>query len=219
MAPNSLLPTEEQLARRFGVSRVTIRRALGLIERSGEITRLRGRGTIVSPPKVTRHLARTIERDLREQGIKLETKLVDYSPEVSPPESVRQRLRLPPGASTGCLQLIRIVDDLIICHDLRYIAPALAQQFSPLLLQGQSLSEILRDLGRMRITTADLETEIVPSSRPVAKLLGITPGTLVAVNTFTEYFEDGTASETGVMSYRIDRVRFKLVQAGASLER
>src|SRR4026209_2154274 len=72
MAPNSLLPTEEQMARRFGVTRVTIRRALGLIERGGAITRLRGRGTIVSPPKVIRHLARTIERDFREQGIKLE---------------------------------------------------------------------------------------------------------------------------------------------------
>jgi GntR family transcriptional regulator len=219
MAPNSLLPTEEQLARRFGVSRVTIRHALGLIERSGAITRLRGRGTIVSPPKVTRHLARTIERDLREQGVKLETRLVGYSPAVSPPEAVRQRLRLPPQASAGCLELIRVVDDLIICHDLRYFAPALARRFSPVLLQNQSLSEILRDLGRMRITTADFETEIVPSSRSVAKLLGVTPGTLVAVNTFTEYFENGTPSETGTMSYRIDRVRFKVVQAGASLER
>ena len=45
LAPNSLLPTEQQLAKRFGVSRITVRGALDLLERSGSVTRLRGRGT------------------------------------------------------------------------------------------------------------------------------------------------------------------------------
>ena len=53
-APNTILSTEQQLARRFGVSRLTLRRALGLLERSGLVSRQRGRGTIVSPPKVSR---------------------------------------------------------------------------------------------------------------------------------------------------------------------
>ena len=48
LAPNSLLPTEVQLARRFGVSRITVRGALDVLERSGLVSRLRGRGTIVS---------------------------------------------------------------------------------------------------------------------------------------------------------------------------
>ena len=52
--PNSLLPAEHALAQQFGVSRVTIRRALGLLERSGLVSRERGRGTTVNPPKITR---------------------------------------------------------------------------------------------------------------------------------------------------------------------
>ena len=56
-SPNTLLPTEQQLARRFGVSRLTLRRALGLLERSGLVSRQRGRGTTVSPTKIRRLLA------------------------------------------------------------------------------------------------------------------------------------------------------------------
>ena len=52
LSPNSLLPTEDQMARRFSVSRITIRSALELLENSGLISRLRGRGTIVSPKKL-----------------------------------------------------------------------------------------------------------------------------------------------------------------------
>ena len=65
--PNTLLPTEQQLARRFGVSRLTLRRALGLLERSGLVSRQRGRGTIASLPKIGRLLAPlyTLEEDLR----------------------------------------------------------------------------------------------------------------------------------------------------------
>ena len=75
LAPNSLLPTEQQLARRFGVSRITVRGALDLLEKSGLVSRLRGRGTTVSPPKITRRFAplQSFEQDLASQGIEFET--------------------------------------------------------------------------------------------------------------------------------------------------
>src|SRR5262245_5276042 len=70
LGTNSLLPTEHQLAKRFGVSRVTVRGALGLLERSGLVSRQRGRGTIVNPPKVTRSFSPllTIEEDFQRQN-------------------------------------------------------------------------------------------------------------------------------------------------------
>jgi len=49
LGPNALLPTEAAYADRFGVSRPTVRVALDLLERSGRVTRFRGRGTIVCP--------------------------------------------------------------------------------------------------------------------------------------------------------------------------
>ena len=100
LAPNCLLPTEQQLAKRFGVSRVTVRVALDLLERNGMVSRLRGRGTTVSPPKITRRFFpwHSFEQDLKEQGIDYETRILFYEPQSEPPTSfasacARQRTR------------------------------------------------------------------------------------------------------------------------------
>lgn len=46
--PGAQLPTLESLSAEFGVARVTLRQALGLLEREGLIWRRRGRGTFVT---------------------------------------------------------------------------------------------------------------------------------------------------------------------------
>jgi len=211
MGPNALLPTEDQLAGRFDVSRVTLRRALGVLERSGYISRLRGRGTIVSPPKAIRRLVPfcPIEQDFRDQGLRLETRVLTYEAAMRAAEPVCGHLGLPEGALVGHLVMIRMVEDRIICHDQRYFPPAIAAQFDPDLLASRPLPDILEAAAGKRITASDVETEIVSSPADVAKMLGITPRSLIVVNTFTEFLETGDPLNLGVMSYRIDRVRFK----------
>jgi GntR family transcriptional regulator len=219
MGPNSILPSEQRLAKRFGTSRVTIRLALSMLERAGLLSRHRGRGTIVSPPKVSRHIVpvSTLEQDLREQGFKLETHVLKYEPAVVPPPHIRQRLGLRRGAKAGLLWLIREVDDRVICHDERYVPASLAASFEPELVRQHSVTDLLQDLAGAEITAARWETEITPVRSDIAEVLGVTPGTLVLVNTFTELFSDDHPAEAGVMTYRIDRVKFLFAASGPLL--
>lgn len=54
-APGVLLPSEDKLSDEFGVSRVTINRALGLLRSSGDVKVRRGAGTVVrSLPRIRR---------------------------------------------------------------------------------------------------------------------------------------------------------------------
>jgi GntR family transcriptional regulator len=211
LAPNTVLPTEQQLTKRFGVSRVTVRRALGLLERSGLVSRQRGRGTSVSPPKVVRTLSPvlTIDEDLRQQGAKAETQFLRFDRSTSPPDFVRARLALPTGASVGVLALLRLVDDRIIAYDERYLPPAIAERFDPVAIQTGPVSEIVQELAGARVTGLDWEIEIVPCSSEIAPYLRLTPGVLVVCSTASEYLDDGRPILLTVMSYRIDRVKLR----------
>jgi GntR family transcriptional regulator len=210
MSPNSLMPTEQQLAKRFGVSRVTIRRALGLLERGGQISRERGRGTIVNPPKITRRIfpVSSIEQNLREHG-RLETRVVQYEAAATPPKHIGDRLHLAPEETAGFLTLLRLVEDRIICLEWRYFSPSLAKRFDPVRAESETILHVLRELAGMPISTLDWETEVAPAPYPVASALGITPGALVFVNTFTNYLENGEPVQAGAVFYRIDHTKFE----------
>jgi GntR family transcriptional regulator len=51
-APGEALPSEPELARRHGISRVVVRQALAILEDDRQIVRVKGRGTFVAQPKL-----------------------------------------------------------------------------------------------------------------------------------------------------------------------
>ncbi|HUY24173.1 MAG TPA: GntR family transcriptional regulator, partial [Candidatus Saccharimonadales bacterium] len=49
--PGDLLPSEADLGQRFNLSRTVIRKALDVLEADGDISRVKGKGSIVAQPK------------------------------------------------------------------------------------------------------------------------------------------------------------------------
>ena len=58
--PGDRLPPERELAQRYGVSLITVRRALSELAQQGRIERTRGRGTFVLRPRLERDIAAAI---------------------------------------------------------------------------------------------------------------------------------------------------------------
>lgn len=211
LPPNTVLPTEQQLADRFGTSRVTLRRAMDLLEQAGLVSRQRGRGTVVSPPKLTRMLPplTTIEEDCIRQRRRLQTKICRFEPKFAPPDYVQERLRLKQNQSVGFLELTRFVDDRVVSFEQRFLPPNIAHRFDPDALQSQPFIEIVRKIAPAPCETVDWELDVVPALRETAAALGTTPGVLIIETTSAEYVKNGAPILVSRTWYRIDRVAFK----------
>lgn len=211
LSPNSLLPTEEQLASRHDVSRVTIRGALDLLEKSGLISRMRGRGTVVSPPKVVRRFAPiySFEEDLRSQGIDFETRIASYEPKSVPSESVRHRLGLNRGSNVGCLKIVRMVHQRVVSYECRFYPPKIASRFNPQKVIDEGTASFIENLTGEPIARVDWESEIASASGDIAVNLEVSPRTLVLSNTYVWKLASGTAVDAGTIAYRVDRCKFR----------
>jgi GntR family transcriptional regulator len=109
LATGERLPPERELAEWLGVSRMTVRQALGALAARGLLERGVGRGTFVrAPGKVVHDLSAGLgftER-LSRQGIAAGARLVSAGEEGAP-DAVGAALELAPGARTLRVQRVR----------------------------------------------------------------------------------------------------------------
>jgi GntR family transcriptional regulator len=103
--PGAMLPSEPDLAIRYGIARMTVRRALAQLQKDGLIDRGRGRGTRVRKREVGPNAATlaSLMGDLRSLGRRTQTRLLRYRIEDTPPAV----LSYSPGFGTSALVIQR----------------------------------------------------------------------------------------------------------------
>jgi DNA-binding GntR family transcriptional regulator len=186
-----------------------------MLENSGLVSRLRGRGTVVSPEKITRTFSplQSFEADMANQGIAFETQVLNYAKAVTPDPSICNRLTLDAGDAVGALTLLRLVDDRTICLEQRFYPPDVAERFDPARVRAEPCLLVLQDVIGAKIAASQWESEIVPASKDVATMLGVASRTLVFASSYSWYIRDGRPVEAGTISYRVDRCKFRFTES------
>ena len=77
--PGDQIPGEQELCELYWVSRTVVRQALRELELDGMITRRKGKGTFISPPKISEGLVQKLTgfyQDMVERGLRPSTKVL-----------------------------------------------------------------------------------------------------------------------------------------------
>ena len=117
LTPDSPIPSERELVSRFGISRATVREAVGRLVSEGRLYRVRGKGTFVAAPRVESllHLASFTE-DMRRRGHKPSTVVLGADESVPPPPA-RAALGLDVTDRAYRIERLRSADGSPMAHE------------------------------------------------------------------------------------------------------
>ena len=209
-APGSLLPPERALAEHFGVSRVTLRRALAELERQGIVSRAASRGWAVagSPIGEPPNALMSFSEMAAVRGLQAASAVIQRQVRAASMDEA-ETLGLAPGAPIFELERLRSMDDMPILLDRSRIPLALAPELEDVDFSKESLYAVLEERYEIRPARAHFSIEAVPAGAREAKLLGVEPGApLLRCDQVTED-DGGRLIELCQMRYRGDRYRFR----------
>lgn len=204
----TMLENEIALAGQLGVSRPTMRRAIGFLVDRGLVVRKRGVGTQVITDKVRRPLQLTsLFEDLVAAGRKPTTRVLELS--VHPAtEAVAAALAIPDGADVIRVVRLRLANDepiALMTNDL----PLGHLDLDEVDLEETGLYQALRAAGT-HIRVADQTIGAVNADAAQARLLGERRGAALLTMTRTAYDDQGRPVEHGTHLYRASRYAFSL---------
>ena len=201
-------PPERKLQERYGISRMTVRRALAELVNEGFLIREQGRGSFVVKTRMQeqlRHLTSFTE-DTEQRGLSSEAKVLDF--QITVDTEVAEEMGISEDEELIRLQRIRMVEGEPLALQTSFIrhnlCPGLVEQG----LLGESLYKTLEAGYGLRLGRARQTFEAKPADEYEAGLLGIDVGQSVLVLERLTYLHNGTPIEYVRSTYRGDRYRF-----------
>lgn len=208
--PGEALPGERQLMDAYGVSRVTVRQAIGELVNEGLVYRQHGKGTFVAPQRIERPLARLlgVAEELALEGLEVEIRVIKTGIQESTPE-VRQELQLVEGEPVFCVTRLITAARQPLLVDKSYFPQIIGQ-----LLQNVDLSNDLiytqLELYGYKITNGRQKISAGLASREEAGYLQCKAGSPVLVVRRTTYVEGGLPIDFSHTVYRGDRYEYRI---------
>ena len=181
--PGELLPSEAELANSFGISRTVIRQALDVLEADAQVARIKGKGTLVTEPKLRYEVA-AAAGEWRVDGLEHVAKVsrvVNVQSTVIR-GSLGKLLELHGDGEVFEITVVHAIDDVAVSINQLYLRTDASASLSALVLSGKNPellvddAEILVQLARRYGVTAacsELTVEATLANKFETELLDV----------------------------------------------
>lgn len=203
------MPTERELCQTYGVSRATVRQALGQLEIEQRIFRRQGKGTFVARPKIEQRLELMSHTEgMRERGILPSSKLIDVR-RIPAGLDVGNQLGLSPKAEVLRIERLRLADGDPIAIEVLFLNADRFDGITAALSDNSSLYQLLSSTYGVELASAEETIEAVIAEGREAGLLKCTPGMPLLMLSRRTLDTSGQPTEFVRSLYRGDRYRFQ----------
>ncbi|MFZ2998655.1 GntR family transcriptional regulator [Sphingobium sp.] len=207
----SAMPTEQDVAAMFSVSRITARRVLDDLARQHYVMRRRRIGTTVTFPSPAIPIEANIDQaidSLLALGDNSSVTVLEVATE-TPSPGVAEALRLDAGDQVVRAVRIRSLDAMPLGYVLSYVPVRFAGVLNAETLTNTPMLRLLEQAGH-RPETADQTIGAMLADSAMASALGIEPPAALLRITRTTYDLSGTPILLTFAHYRSDRFHVRL---------
>lgn len=202
------LPSEPSLARDFKVSRATATAALDEVVRANEAHRIKGRGTFVSRPFISKFsLATSFTEDMVGRGRAPSSSTIKFS-EATPSPEICARLGARPEKACYRLERLRMADGDPVALQTAYLPADLYPGLNAAMFDDDHLYNVMRRAYALKPVWAEAIVEAALPDKREADLLQISTGDPVLVVWHLSLDGLITSLEFVRSVYRSDRFSF-----------
>jgi GntR family transcriptional regulator len=209
LQPGDRLPSEGELLIRFGVSRITVRRAIQNLIQRGIVEIRRGCGTFVLAPVISQELSSLtgFVEDMDVHGRKASARLLSQEI-VAANTVVARQLGINKGMRVMRIERVRLADSVPMSFDETYLPLEIGKQIVSNNLRIKPIFALLEEKYGIPLIEAEYRLEAAAAPTRVAEALAVAEGFPIFRIERTSFTEAGRPIDYEILSYRSDLIRF-----------
>jgi GntR family transcriptional regulator len=210
-APHSQMPSEHELCAMFDVSRITVRQALGDLQKEGLLFKLHGKGTFVSRPKAFQNVTalQGFAEAMSSMGYEIVNQLRSFRI-VKAERHVAAKLNLPEGAPVVEIHRIRLLNREPVSLELTWVPEAFGKRLSNADLTTRDIFLILENDCGVPLGHAELAIDAILADDDIVDALRVEEGSPVLRIERLTHDASGKPIDYEYLYFRGDAFQYRL---------
>ncbi|MDH0288140.1 GntR family transcriptional regulator [Pseudomonas sp. GD04087] len=209
--PLSRMPSEAELGKAFEVSRITVRQALGDLQKEGLIFKIHGKGTFVAKPKAFQNVStlQGLGESMTQRGYEVINRLRSFK-SVPANAQVAARLQVAEGENVVQIKRARLVNRELVSLEITWLPEAVGKRLEKADLVSRDIFLILENDCALPLGHADLAIDAILADAELARALEVEEGSPVMRIERLTHTADGAPLDYEHLYYRGDAFQYRL---------